>query len=160
MKSLGLFFLTILFVVSCKVSENFTGSESVSVLELKSQYHKNVSFSLVNQSDQPVQIESTEHLYIEKFEDGNWVKVPFIPCPCGTPCRQPAVSKLLPQGTIEISWDLISRKCGNENGMLPPVNTIEHKVTGGDYRMTFNINREKDGMRIEPEQLIVSFSIK
>ncbi|MEQ9007966.1 MAG: hypothetical protein RLP12_08795, partial [Ekhidna sp.] len=129
------------------------------VSKLQDKYSNNVSFVLTNVSDEPVQVESTQHLYIEKNEEGSWVRIPYIPCACGTPCRPPAVNEVKPNETIEISWGLISRKCGNENGIRPPIKTIEEKVAAGDYRMTFNVNRQKDGMRLTPEKLVVSFSL-
>ncbi|WP_462253760.1 hypothetical protein [Ekhidna sp.] len=158
--SVGLIFLTIIFAIACKPSENFSGSESVSVVKLREVYGKNVSFTLINESSESVQIESTAHFYIEKKEGESWSKVPYIPCQCGTPCRPPAVNELAPQEMTEITWDLISRKCGNENGLTPPIKTVEEKVSSGDYRMTFNVNRQKNGMRIDPEQLVVYFSLK
>ncbi len=155
-----LFLLTSLLPLACKTSENFAGSESVTVLNLKDKYANRVSFTLMNQSDEPVQIESTGHFYIEKKEDSRWIKVPFIPCPCGTPCKPPAINEVDSQHSIDVSWDLVSRKCGNVSGMPTPVKTFEEKVQKGEYRMIFNVNRQKNGMRIAPEQLVVSFSVK
>jgi len=154
------FYLTAFFFSGCKTSERFSGSESVLVSKLKDKYSNSLSFFLTNVSNEPVQIESTEHLYIEKNEQGKWERIPYIPCACGTPCKQPAVSEIKPNESIEISWDLVARKCGNENGMRPPIKTVEEKVTDGEYRMTFNVNRQKDGMRILPEKLVVGFSLK
>lgn len=149
-----------LILISCKASENFSGSESVTVLKLRESYRDNVSFLLTNQSSESVQIESTEHFYIERKEAEQWKRVPFIPCQCGTPCKPATVNDLKPNESIEITWDLISRKCGNKEGMRPPVSTIEEMVSSGEFRMIFNVNRQKDGMRISPEKLSVYFFIK
>ncbi|MEQ9466834.1 MAG: hypothetical protein RLN88_05440 [Ekhidna sp.] len=152
--------IPVVILISCKTSENYSGSESIDVLKLKDKYSKQVFFSLLNTSNKSVQIESTEQLYIEKEEGGKWIRIPFVPCACGTPCKPPIVFELKPNESIEISWGLMSRKCGNESGMIPPVKTLEEKVSSGNYRMIFNVNRQKDGMRIPPEKLVVGFSVR
>lgn len=150
---------TLILLIGCKASEDFSGSTSVTVKNLKSRYSDNVVFELANVSSEPVQIESTEQFYIEKEVNGSWSRVPFVPCPCGTPCRPPSVEKLNADNSIEISWNLISRKCNKAPGKSP-VQNMEETVSVGSYRMIFNVNREKEGMRIEPERLIVNFSVE
>ncbi|NQZ76263.1 MAG: hypothetical protein HRT61_09145 [Ekhidna sp.] len=144
----------------CKSSETFWGSESVTVQQLKTSYRNEVKFVLLNQSEEVVQIESSERFYIEKMIGEQWIRIPHIPCKCGTPCRPPATLQLFPNEHREISWDLISRKCGNEAGLRPAVQTLEERVSSGQYRMVFTINRQKEGMRLAPESLTVNFDIK
>lgn len=157
-KVLNLSLMITLLTVGCKASEDFSGSESVQVKSLRKTYGDNVNFILVNISTEPVQVESTQQFYIEKNIDNNWQRVPFIPCPCGTPCRPSVTEKLDSGSSLEISWSAISRKC-NRAPTKSEIENLEEKVSSGEYRMIFNVNRERKGMRIDPEKLVVNFSI-
>ncbi len=151
--------MTTLLLFGCKASEDFSGSSSVTIKKLKETYKDQVAFQLVNISDEPVQIESTRHFYIEKKLIDKWNRVPFVPCPCGTPCRPSSIKKLEADNSIEISWNLLSRKCNKAPGKSP-VENREEKVSSGNYRMIFNVNRERNGVRIEPEKVMVNFSVQ
>ena len=146
------------FIVSCKSTEIQGSTASVTIKKLKTSYSDQVSFTLLNASDEEVLVESMKNFYIEKESEGGWVRVPFTPCQCGTPCLPSGITPIPSGEKYNIEWNLMSRKCVQERG-IPPLKTIEGKVPNGNYRMTFIINRKKNGMRIGPEELVVSFSI-
>lgn len=136
------------------VISSYTGIE---VRDFKSS-KSDVIFSLVNVSQEKIGIESTWRLYIEKELNGEWERVPHLPCPCGTPCKPPQQEFLSSSEQVDISWDLISRSCQSAGSQ--PMETIESRVEKGSYRMTFMINPTKDGKRLNPEKFIVEFKVK
>lgn len=153
-------FSVVLVLFGCKANENYSGSESVSVLKLKRSYANEVSFVLVNTSEETVEVESTENLYIQRKEEERWERVNYTPCLCGTPCRPPALLRLNPGEQRSIQWNLISRMCEMVAPGKPSVATLEERVSEGNYRMIFKINRQKEGKRIAPERLVVTFGVK
>lgn len=148
-----------LAMVSCQGSfvqkTPITGVRIVNWEQSKSE----VSFDIANQTDFDLHLESTWKLFIESQNaDSSWTKVPFVPCLCGTPCKQPQAVPLSPGESTSISWGLISRKC--ISGTVPDIQNIEEKVASGKYRMTFTLHPSKDGKRLESDVLEVLFEVK
>ncbi len=117
-----------------------------------------INFKIANASAYNLYIESTWKLFIERLENEDWVKMPFVPCQCGTPCKEPQATLLESGDSLEIRWNFISRKCTFGADVSPE--TVEERVKKGKYRMIFVLNPSKDGKRLNSEKLEVYFKAK
>ncbi|MEM6643936.1 MAG: hypothetical protein AAF616_13230 [Bacteroidota bacterium] len=143
----------------CTSPKQISEKGSVSAKKLKEAYSGEVTFTLINEFEEKVQIESVRHIYIERHEGESWNSIPYIPCKCGTPCRPAEAVSLNSGASLEVRWEAVERSCERTNGNPVP-NTVEEPAIPGEYRMIFTINRSQNGLRIAPDQLIVPFQIK
>ena len=163
-KAAQLFILSIILISGCKTSKTtFTNDFSehqIVVSDVSKKYRDNVSFTLQNDSDNLVIVESTEHLFIEYYnnEYKQWESLPYSPCKCGVPCRPPSSIEIGPKKSKNISWNRNSTECkmGPNTKIPETITTYQEK---GTYRMTFFYNEVVDEKRKNGKELVYYFKV-
>lgn len=152
-----LFVLIIISATACSVVRSIdTSLEGVEIVEFKRSSDK-VVFEIFNDSNYDLKVQSVRHLYIESQTESGWERIAYVPCQCGTPCAEPKPFALARQNAIRVAWGLLSRKCKSTN--QGPPDTIESRVEPGIYRLTFTLNPNENGMRLNPEKLSIEFKV-
>ena len=120
-------------VVSNPIHEKSNTLELIGVSEIKQGL--TVNFELVNNSLTPITIFGPWFKNIEKYENGSWLKVKIILCPCGADCSAPPKTLVLnPTEKHKYDWNLMEGWCGKiqANG-IPEI--IENLSSEGLYRI-------------------------
>lgn len=117
-----------LFLGSCK-SIKIQAFQDLEVKTIKNA--EKVLFQVKNVSNQILQLDNIKNHYIQRREGENWVRVPYVPCPCGVPCRPEVAKELNPENSIDLTWNYLSRKCKGREA-------TESTNADGEFRIRIN----------------------
>lgn len=131
------------------------------VISSSDTYRKDVSFTLQNQSNAEILIESIVYLKIKQYdkEYRQWTEIPYLPCDCGTPCMPPASRKLKKNGSLTVSWNRTEVTCNFEDGKTVP-ETIRRYRKKGKYKFFFAFYPVVDGRKTGRQILEYEFRLK
>lgn len=150
-------FLLLIVLFSCSSLNKTTDEVSDKNITISyKQSINNIDFKVQNLNKQNIYYVKKNTLDIERHEDGNWLRVKILPCPCDAPCRELNNEIVIkPNEIIDIKWNMIESWCGKSNGTDFVRETITKKVDKGRYRIKFTLKHE-DGSIF---QLIKEFNI-
>ena len=75
---------------------------------------------------------------IERYDDGVWVEIRRVLCPCDMRCTILSHIVLAPQGNISYQWGQKETWCCNSSSLFQK--TCSEQVPSGTYRVTSSIN--------------------
>ena len=157
MKKIQFLFLILLF--SC--SSLNKSSEEIKEGPIEFTYEQNdenILFNVKNINKQLVYYVKKNVLDIEKYIEGEWVRVKILPCPCDAPCREINQEiEIKPNEVLDIKWDMIESWCGKSNGIDFVRETIINKVDKGRYKVKFTFKYEDGNGKILEFLLIQQF---
>ena len=128
---------------SQKISEQKDQQSGRDLLDIVVDNNEIINFQLINSSSRPIKIQMPEKLYIEKFNNGNWIKQRILPCPCDAPCAKMQEQIEIQAGEkYVLIWDKNESWCGNRNekGIRE---TLIKKVGSGKYRIRIILKNEE-----------------
>ncbi|MEL7149020.1 MAG: hypothetical protein AAFO69_21785, partial [Bacteroidota bacterium] len=141
--------------------QNATSVGDLLVKDTRKVYRKPVSFELYNNTEEPILVASTYHLFIEVYRDeySLWERLPYKPCNCNSPCASPAVVNLEAGTSIPIVWDRNRVSCSGQQaeGEKPTDQVFQEK---GLYRMKFRYTPIESGRKMDSKDLVFEFRLR
>lgn len=134
-------YLFLAFLLSCAApkkqvenSENKLSSNIDVVIENKKD-NDIFSFIVQNKTNGKVFIHNHSQVHIERLDNGNWVKLRTLNCPCGAPCAKPFEFIEIPKaGDFTFKWDRMESWCGEKTSYGIP-ETLKLAALSGLYRI-------------------------
>lgn len=118
-----------------QVSDTQTTSKNSSIIEVNIIEDKNISFEVDNNSMETMYIYQPKKIYLERFDNGSWVHLRILSCPCGAPCaRPPEKVEIQKDGKYTWKWDRYESWCGEKNEAGIP-ETIRKAANKGKFRL-------------------------
>ena len=140
------FLFIVLIVVGCTAQKDLrTNNPSVSTDSVSDDItirisnlkidDENIEFNVFNNLNKDVFIHQPKEIKIEKFQDGKWILLKILRCPCGAPCARPPENiKVLSGGHYDVFWDKKQGWCVQDDNNIVP-KTIYENVDIGKYRI-------------------------
>ena len=131
----------------------------VTITTDKTEYEQGeiVKISIKNISDKEMII-CGPFCTVERFDNGEWIRIKRVLCRCETYCKAAAYFSLYPGKTIELEWNQMESWCvprDPESSDFGPRNskTIYRQVPTGKYRVKRRISNIREGCRMDLEDI-------
>lgn len=121
-----LFYGFLTATIGCRTSK-ISNPDELTVT--KSVKNLGLEVTLTNNTTKTLRFINPKDFFIEKIESEENTRIPVNPCPCGVPCGNPPVPKVLASGEqLTLNWNYLSRKCKGREAE-------EYTIETGTYRM-------------------------
>lgn len=133
-------FVFLVLVLGCKTTEISKNEDNLEGINFTyNQNNEVIEFSLKNLNNEAVNLVKKNTLNIEKLQNGEWVRVKILPCPCDAPCREINDEIIIkPNESYLIKWNMIESWCSKERKEFIR-ETISQKAGKGKYRLKIQL---------------------
>lgn len=113
-------------------------SQEVTIATDKTEYEQGETVKIIIRND----LDKEKWIYlpfytIERFDNGDWIEIKKVDCPCEVACNIAAYFILQPHGVKEYQWDQKETWCSDPTRISQ---TISNQVPPGKYRIKSEIS--------------------
>lgn len=107
--------------------------EDVTITTDKAEYERGetINITITNHADAEMRV-NVPFYTVERYDDGVWVEIQRVLCPCNAHCKIPSSIVLPPQGNISYGWDQMETWCSDPSRLSQ---TCSAQVPPGRYRV-------------------------